>query len=272
MSPRLFALAALSAAILPTQAAISVSDSFFTYSQTFDSLATSGTSNAWVNDSTLEGWSLFTGSGSAVSTYAAGTGSSNSGNFYSFGSGSSSERAFGGTASGGSYFGSPASGAIAGYIAVAFTNSSSSTFDSFTLNFDGEQWRNGGNTSAQTMVLEYGFGSSFATVSSWTAAGSSFNWTSLVNSSTSAAVDGNSTGLVSSVGGTVSGLNWSSGETLWIRWVETNDVGNDHGLAIDNVALSVTSAVPEPSSYALMLAGLGAVGLIARRRRDRSQA
>jgi hypothetical protein len=38
--------------------------------------------------------------------------------------------------------------------------------DSFTVGFDGEQWRDGGNTTAQTMVLEYGFGSAFNAVSS----------------------------------------------------------------------------------------------------------
>jgi hypothetical protein len=37
-------------------------------------------------------------------------------------------------------------------------------------------------------------------------------------------------------------------------------------MAIDNVSLSFTSAVPEPSSYALLLAGLGVVGMLARRR------
>lgn len=37
---------------------------------------------------------------------------------------------------------------------------------------------------------------------------------------------------------------------------------------IDDVHLGVAAAVPEPGTYAMMLAGLGAVGVIARRRRS----
>jgi hypothetical protein len=37
------------------------------------------------------------------------------------------------------------------------------------------------------------------------------------------------------------------GDTLWIRWVEKNDMGNDHGMAIDNFSFSVpTSGGPTP--------------------------
>lgn len=45
-------------------------------------------------------------------------------------------------------------------------------------------------------------------------------------------------------------------------------IGGNPEFSIDNVA--VTAAVPEPETYALMLAGLGAVGFIARRRNRRA--
>lgn len=224
------------------------------YSENFDSLLNTGTPT-WANDSTLPGWSLFdrTGNSLTTSTYATGNGSSGTGSFYSFGTTASSDRALGGLASGGAYFGSPASGAVAGYIAVALLNTSGITFGSITISFDGEQWRNGGNTAAQTMQLQYGFGSTFAGVSTWNTPGGSFDWTSPVTGATAAAVDGNSAGKVAGVGGTLSGLPWNNGDTLWVRWIENNDTGNDHGLAIDNfsVAASVVSAPEQTSTFAL---------------------
>lgn len=247
-------------------ASINVNTTSFAYTQNFDSLPTTGTS--WSNDSTLAGWSLFNAAGNAITAIAAGDGSSNTGSFYNFGTTSNSDRSLGGTGSGGTYFGSPASGAVAGYIAAAFTNITGNQIADVTIGFNGEQWRNGGNTNAQSMVLEYGFGSSFGAVSTWTAAGSSFNWSSPVTGSTAAAVNGNAAGLVAGIGGTFATPTWSNGSTLWVRWVEKNDASNDHGLAIDNFTISVT-AVPEPKNYAMFLAGLGLMGLIARRQSNR---
>lgn len=244
------------------------------YSQNFDALANSGTTAAWLNDSTITGWYLYGYAGTTVPTYrpAAGGGASdNTGSFYSYGAAASTERAIGGAASSGTYFGSPGpgSGAIAGYIAVAIQNTSGGTFDSFTVSFDGEQWRNGGNATAQTMQLQYGFGATFATVSAWNSPGGTFDWASPVASATAAGVDGNSTGLVASRGGTISSLTWNDSEKLWIRWVENNDVGNDHGLAIDNFTLTATSSpVPEPSAMAIV-GGFGMLALfMAARRRN----
>jgi predicted extracellular nuclease len=214
------------------------------YSQNFDTLASSNTSIPWANDVTLPGWFLFRQPtpGTAISTYDANNGSSNAGSFYSYGS--SSDRALGGLGSGGAYFGSPATGNIAGWIAFSATNTTGGTISQVNLTFNGEEWRNGGNTAAQTMVLEYGFGASFTTVPTWTAPGSTFNWTSPVATATPATVDGNSAGLVANRGGTLSGLTWGNSDTLWIRWVERNDTGNDHGLAIDNFSLSTTVTGP----------------------------
>jgi len=262
-----FLAAAALLSLLPAQAALTVGSTSFTYSQNFDSLgATTAASVAWVNDTTLAGWSLFDKDGAAITSYAVNDGSSNAGSFYSFGAASATERALGGTASGGAYFGTPASGAVAGYIALSFTNATGAALNGFTLGFAGEQWRNGGNTTAQTMAMQWGIGSSFASVSSWASLGSTFNWASPVVSATAAAVNGNVAGRVSNVGGSFVTNGWNSGTTLWLRWVENNDVGNDHGLAIDDLSFSV-SAVPEPGTWALWLAGAAAVSAVARRRR-----
>jgi len=261
-------LLAVTGASAPLHAVISYTTSGGSISENFDSLAQSGATNTWTNDTTLPGWFAYrqpVGSETAIPTYAAGTGSSTTGAIYSYGVAGVNpvgDRSLGGLASGNTYWGTPgpASGAVAGWWAVAITNNTGSTLTDFTVNFDGEQWRNGGNTSAQTMVMEYGYGASFTSVS-WTAPGGAFNFISLQNTSTAAALDGNAAAnRTAGLGGTVGAQTWSPGATLWIRWIENNDVGNDHGMGIDNWGFS---AVPAPGAIALF--GMG--GLVASRRR-----
>lgn len=261
MNKTLIALAILAAAGT-TQAAIAVDSVGFSYAQSFDSLTTSTSATPWLNDGTLAGWSLFTSTLADAPTLLGGNGGSNTGSFYSFGAAGSTERALGATASGGNYFGSPASGAVAGYISVAFSNATGITLDGTVVAFNGEQWRNGGNTAVQQLSFEFGFGSAFGTVAAWIPAPTG-NMVSPLVGSTAAAVDGNAAGRIGGLGATIDG--WAPGQTLFLRWVDRNDVGNDHGLAIDDFSLTVT-AVPEPSLLAMMLAGLGFVGLMARRR------
>jgi hypothetical protein len=217
------------------------------YAQNFDGLAAAAGSPAWVNNTTLPGWFLFNKTPAAITAYTVGTGSSSAGSFYSFGL--NTDRALGGVASANAYFGNPAANTVAGWIALAVNNDTGSTVDGITLRFNGEQWRNGGNADRQAMVLEYGFGPTFANVPEWVAAGANFNWQSPVAAAAAAAVDGNVAGRVDNVGGDLRGLAWAPGSTLWLRWVELNDPGNDHGLAIDDVSL--TLALPDTTAPTL---------------------
>ncbi|PZP35755.1 MAG: PEP-CTERM sorting domain-containing protein [Roseateles depolymerans] len=259
MTPKLLLASAALATALSAQAGVSVTGASFTYAQNFDTLAASGTA-AWADNSTLEGWSLLPG----VSSYGANTGSSTTAGFYSFGSASSSDRALGSVVS--NTF-SGAVGTGSNLFALALTNNSGGALSSFSLSYDGEQWRNNGNTTAQTLVVQYGFGDTYAAVTTWAPTASGFTFTTPQTGSSQLALDGNlAANRVAGLGGTVA-TDWSQGATLWLRWVDVNDSGNDHFLAIDNVSLSV-SAVPEPGTYAMLLAGLGAMGFIARRRRD----
>jgi len=117
------------------------------------------------------------------------------------------------------------------------------------------------------MVLQYGFAATYAGVTTWNIPGGTFNFTSpvTVNTGSGAAVDGNVAGKVTGRGGTISSLTWNNGDTLWVRWVENNDAGNDHGLAIDTFSLTATAIVPEPTVASL--AAIGLLGLLIRRRK-----
>jgi len=60
----------------------------------------------------------------------------------------------------------------------------------------------------------------------------------------------------------------SLGAGSYNLWVSGNPLG-DHGSYSIGITSSPTLAVPEPETYAMLLAGLGIVGAVARRRRAR---
>ncbi len=240
-----------------------------TYSQNFDSLASSG-APAWTNNATLNGWYLFRQPGApldALTSYSTGTGSSATGGIYSFGSAAATDRALGGIGAQAAVFNNPASGNVAAWIAFSATNNTGTALGQFSFAYDGEQWRDGGATgAAQTMKVEFGFGSTFGPGITWVPlTGGTFEFSSPIFSNASGlALDGNAAANRSAGrGGTVTGLNWTAGQTLWLRFVETNDTGNDHALAIDN--FTFFAPVPEPRGWALAALGMAALWFRCRR-------
>ena len=228
------------------------------YTQDFNGLATSGSSNTFDSTTPIAGFY------SSRSTYAAGTGSSATGALYSFGSASDTDRALGSVASSGTgtvLYGAEFSNATTG-----------STLTSLSVTYTGEQWRNSGNTAAQTLSFEYSTTATPTTFATATflAGPATLDFVSPKTGATAGALDGNAAGNRTTLTGTISGLAIAPGASVFIRFSDPDDAGSDHGLAVDDLSVSATfvpiaTPVPEPIAAAGGVALLG--GVVLRRRR-----
>ncbi|WP_422042908.1 PEP-CTERM sorting domain-containing protein [Roseateles sp.] len=259
------------------QASIELNKGTLSYGQNFNSLASSnGSDPAWTNNSSLAGWSLFAGPAlnQTVSNLRVSTSSGSDRAHISYGSANAADRALG--MQGGSSHRYSANAAASdgenfGAIGVAFVNAGASTLDGFSFSYTGEQWHVSSNANtAHNLRVQYALG----------AAGSSFQsqtWKNLAGANFVSPVtsggtsgDGNlAANRVTGLGASVTGLQWQTGQTLWLRWVDTNDRSSDHGLAIDDFSFNASvSAVPEPQSWLLMGLGLLAFAGVQRARRS----
>jgi len=194
---------------LSAQASVSLTSTSTTYAQNFDTLANSGIQALLTNDSTLPGWSLIKSDGKPGAGYIVSDGTGQFGSFAScrsYGNGTSTDRSLGMIPAANSNWGSPAPavGSVAGWIALDATNNTGGALGAFTLSCAGEQWSSGGSNVPKTLTVEYGFGS-WTAVTNWTAAGAGFNFNTPVQSTSPLSVDGNTTGYMSGLGGTISG-------------------------------------------------------------------
>jgi hypothetical protein len=225
-----------------------------TYSQNFNTLAFVPENGvpAWVNDTTLPGWFA------TRTQYRIDDGTNNTGDLYSYGAVGNTERALGSIASGSTNtirFG------------LELINGTGRAIDQFTLNYFGEQWRRGDQSVVQNLDFSYSLAATSLTVGTYTDF-DPLDFTSSQNGSPATALDGNAAANRSLRSGTITGINWAPGTSLWLRWTDLDSTQSDNGMAVDD--LTFTTPVPEPSSLALasIAALCGAFG--AWRRRARS--
>jgi len=205
--------------------------------ENFDSLAATGTGLAWTDNSTIPGWY------STRTTYNSGTGSSNTGALYSFGvtgTNPATDRALGSVASTGT-------GTV--YQAVRLTNNTGGTITSLDISYAGEQWRNGGNTTAHTLTFQYqvanagGIAGANSPATGWTTF-APLSFTGPIALASAAALDGNAPANRILKSATLS-VTANAGQEIWLRWQDPDDAGNDHGLAIDDFSVAANGAVVE---------------------------
>lgn len=114
------------------------------YTQDFDALATSGTTNEWDNLAwPLPAWSAFAKT-TLVTSYRTGTGTGTAVGLYSFGA--DADRSLGSLTS--------SSGNPLLY-GLAFTNATEQAVTNLSISFTAEQWRVGANADAHTLTFEY---------------------------------------------------------------------------------------------------------------------
>lgn len=219
-------VALLCLAVNPLQAQVDITGT--TYTQTFDALANTGTANAWTDNTTITGWY------SNRTTYRAGTGSDNAGGLYSYGASASTERAVGSVGSG---------SATVVYYGVRLKNNTLQSISSIRVQYRGEQWRNGGNASAQPLSFAWLSGATVTNISgSGYTAVPQLTFTTPVTGTTATALVGNDAPNFIDLDYTITGLSVASGQEIMLRWEDINDGGNDHGVAIDDLQLTFTYA------------------------------
>lgn len=248
------------------------------YSQNFDSLASTtgtGTTVPWTDNTTLPGWyasraltaSTAAYGPSAYTSYRTDNANS-SGWLYSYGGagvGLATDRALGSLSSG-----TPGTNAIG----LQIRNDTANVVGNVTISYTGEQWRNGGNASAQT-ILAFTYATSTTPFTSPISALSSdpaftpfaaLNFVSPTTGATSATLDGNDPLNRTVFSATLlTGVTLNPGDEILFRWYDINDAGNDHGGGIDDLTVTF-SVVPEPSCLALV--GLGMLTLSLWRRHN----
>lgn len=211
------------------------------YSENFDGMGPAGTAY-------ITGWTAIraagTGAVGAELTMAVTDGTANSGNIYNVGTTDAIERAFGSLASGSTV---PSFGA-------SYTNNTGSSIVQIELDGMMEQWRSGSNASVNEIFkFEYSLDATSLNTGTWISVPNFDLVEKIIASTVAGPLNGNLPENQTSISASISGINWTPGATMWIRWTDVNDGGSDGICAIDNLNMNVTTgtvvADPEPSNY-----------------------
>ncbi|WP_426490674.1 T9SS type A sorting domain-containing protein [Hymenobacter sp. 102] len=196
------------------------------YTQNFDGIGPTGTAYP-------TGWSglRFAGTGTLgqVLDLIATDGSAGSGGVYNVGTANDSDRSIG----------TISSNSTTPVFGVAFTNATGAAVTQVNVAYRGEQWKSGSlDSQNEVLAFEYSLDATSLTTGTWTPV-TALNVTELANANTSnTALNGNDAANRASLTGSLTGITWPANTTMWIRWKDNNDTGNDALLAIDNFALS----------------------------------
>lgn len=200
----------------------------------FDELQFSAGTNLF---DVTRGFYIYEQGTNANTTYRAGDGVSTTGDTYSFGASGNSERALG----------SITTGSLApNSFGARIQNITGESINTLTAEYTGEQWRSG-TASGDTLFFSYSLDATSLGNGTWTQV-SALNFVAPVNEANSA-LNGNDPANQVQLNFQITGFNLPQNGTMWIRWVDLDVLGTDHGMAIDNLVLT-PAYVPNPTIVA----------------------
>jgi len=212
------------------------------YAENFDSFLAPVPGNNTVQSTPVlpTGW-LFVETGSGANlTYRVHNGGGNTGDTYVFGATSSAERAIGGVAS----------GSLTSQWGIYIVNNTGYTLSEFTVTYKGEQWRDGGSPTSvpNTIGFSYSIGATSLTSGTYLNV-NQLDFVAPVNNLTADVIlDGNLAVNQVNKTHTITGISWTNGTSLYLRWSDINETGNDDGMGIDDFSFSAQGTPPAPTT------------------------
>ncbi|MDD4016919.1 MAG: hypothetical protein PHV28_03140 [Kiritimatiellae bacterium] len=195
------------------------------HTQKFDGLSLNGDDNVWDDAAEpLLAWYACLGN-MPPKAYKAGKGTETAGALYAYGAEGNPDRALGAIASDGT-------GDIR--FGVAFTNETGCLITNVTVTYAGEQWRCASN-DVQSLVFGYCVTNAVIPL-----AQAVYEWLPALRFD-APHTTGMKAGAVTGEGYTVTAslpVTVPAGGTVILCWEDKNDVGTDHGLAVDDLAVS----------------------------------
>lgn len=267
----LIALLAL-ATIAPAAAQVSYTDVNAVYTQNFDNPSgwAGTTALPWSNGVTFANWYALSYAGPAAGTYT--TPATIKPSTFAFTSGlpiyifRKSDALTNGA------FGSYSQAAPTGsgvYYGVYIQNNTGAAITSFSFGYTGAQWYSYLAAAVQTLTVSYSTDATALSDGTWTGLSDMTFSTPRVPASTgNTNTDGTLPENQMVLSTTVSDVSIAPGGSVWIRWFDVSDPGNDNALSIDNFYFTVAgtpSAVPEPSTWAAIF-GASALAVAVTRR------
>jgi hypothetical protein len=209
---------------------VSITNFSSVYTQNFNSLATSGSSNPL--SELPAGWIVYRSDDGT--TYKADNGSDTVSNIFSYGSTGSSDRALG----------ILDDSSMTGSLGAVFTNNTGAEIGALVISYVGEQWRRGAG-SGDGLSFSYCVGCSDLVDGTWTGF-SSLNFVSpFQGNPTNRSEDGNASNRRTAFSNVIVPVSVPNGSSVTIRWTATNVTGADDGHGIDDFSLRAAPAVPE---------------------------